>query len=250
NPATLPLLRELLRSRSVSVRAAALRAVARMDPAEAAAAADAMAQDPSEDVRTAVVDALEWTPQALTRFAQLRRDPSMKVRAELARALGRPREATPATKSVHRALEAMLGDSSPVVRAAALASLAASADPDGLRAFLTHWPQAMLETRAALRDEPRSAELRARLVMRLGSSADPAERKAAIVALGALGAAGSAVQIVAALSDPSPAVRIAAIQALAALEDREVRQRIAEMCADPETSVQEAARRSLLQTVG
>ncbi|MBV9947521.1 MAG: HEAT repeat domain-containing protein, partial [Myxococcales bacterium] len=179
NPATLPLLRELLRSRSVSVRAAALRAIARIDAAEAAAAADAMAQDPSEDVRTAVVDALEWTPQALTRFAQLRRDPSVKVRAELARALGRPREATPATKSVHRALEAMLGDASPAVRAAALASLAASPDADGLRAFLTHWPQVTLETRAALRDEPRSVELRARLVMRLGSSSDPAERKAA-----------------------------------------------------------------------
>jgi HEAT repeat protein len=248
NPATLPLLRELLRSRSATVRAAAVRAVATLDIADVAESIDEMAQDPSEDVRVAMVEAVQWTANTLTRWAKLRRDPSARVRAQIATALERTHG--PSARSSHKALEGMLGDGSPVVRAAALGSLAASSDPDGLGAFSRLWPQATLETRLALRREPRARAISELLGARLSSSADPKERKSAVIALGAFGAPGCAAQILPALRDPSPEVRVAAIDTLAAIDDGDTRARIAAMLGDPEADVQEAARRSLLHTGG
>jgi HEAT repeat protein len=249
SPATLPLLRELLRSRFPSVRAAAVQAVLDLDDvAEVAGEMDAMAQDPSEEVRIAVVDAVKWSASALTRWAQLRRDPSVRVRARMATALERSHP--PSAKSSHKALEGMLGDASPVVRAAALASLAASPDPDGLRAFGRLWQKAAPDTRVSLRSEPRALSISEGVAARLSTSADPATRKSAVVALGAFGAPGCAARVLPALRDPSPDVRVAAIHALGSIDDADARARIAEMLADPEATVQEAARRSLLHTVG
>ncbi len=248
SPATLPLLRELLRSRSASVRAAAVRSVAEMDPSWGGDALDEMAQDPNEDVRLAVVDAIQWTATALTRWAQLRRDPSVRVRERVARALEKAQGQT--AKTAHKVLEAMLGDSAASVRAAALGSLAASSDAAGLRAFGRLWPQTALDTRISLRDDPRAGTIAERVAARLSASSDPIERKSAVIALMALAPPGGAALVVPALRDPSPDVRVAAIQALCTLDDPEGRAKIADLLADPEAAVQEAARRSLLQTVG
>lgn len=254
SPATLPLLRQLLLSQSAAVRAEAVLAVADFDPGGEGDGGqelrwlDEMAQDPSEDVRLAVVDAIRWAPTALTRWAQLRRDPSVRVRARVAGALERADGAS--AKSAHKALEGMLGDAAAPVRAAALASLAGSPDPGGLRAFARLWPQAALDTRTSLRDDPRATAVAERVASRLFISPDPSERKGAVVALAAFGAPGCAARVVPALQDPSPEVRVAAIHALRTLDDANARARIADMLADPEAAVQEAARRSLLPTVG
>ena len=248
NPATLPLLRELLRSRSPHLRSASVRALTDLDPAQAAPVVDELAEDPSEEVRIAVVDAVKWTANSLTRLARLRRDPSVRVRVHLARALGEARG--PSARSAHKVLEGMAADASPAVRAAALASLVAQAEPDGLTAFGAQFSQATLDTRMELRNEPRANDIGDRLAAFLSSSADPVRRRNAVVALGAFSTARSATSLLPALRDPTPSVRIAAIQALASVDDAQVKSRIAELCLDPEASVQEAARRSMLRTVG
>jgi HEAT repeat protein len=248
NPATLPLLRELLRSRSADVRAAAVRAMGNLDGLDASLGVEDVVQDPSEEVRIAVVDCVQWSANAMTRLAQLRRDPSVRVRARLAQALERVDRA--GAKSAHKALEGMVTDASPVVRAAALASLAGSPDTDGLRAFGRLWPQSALDTRLALRDETRARSISERAAGHLTASGDAALRRSAVVALGALHAPGFATLVLPALHDPSPDVRISAIQVLAAVDDEGVRDRISEMVSDPEAAVQETARRLLVRTVG
>ena len=83
SPLALPLLRELVRSRASSVRAAAVRALGALPDAEAAAIVDELVQDPSEDVRIAFLDVATWTGDALLRTAPLRRDPAIVVRSRL-----------------------------------------------------------------------------------------------------------------------------------------------------------------------
>ncbi len=248
HPATLPLLRELVRSRSASVRAAAARAISAIDAGEAASVFEEIAQDPSEEVRVAVVDAIAWSSASLARFAFLRRDPSARVRARLAIALGRAQG--PAARSALKVLDGMAGDTSAVVRAAALSSLAGRDDAEGLRAFAEHLSLATIDTRLELRGDARARDIGARLAARLSSSADPAERKDAAVAIGAFGAPGWTECLLPALRDPAPAVRVAAVLALASVDDPRVRARIGEMCSDPDATVQDAARRSMLHTVG
>ncbi len=248
SPRTLPLLQHLLHSSSPLVRTEVVRAIGKIPGPEAVAAMDEMAQDPSEDVRLALVDAVQWSAEALTRMAQLRRDPSVAVRVRVASSLERPSGVN--AKSAHKALEGMLGDASARVRAAVLASLAGSPDPDGLRAFGRLWHKTSLDTRMEFRAEPRASAISDRVAACLGSSSDPVERRAAVAALGAFGAPGYSKHLVPALRDPSPDVRIAAIQALSSVDDADVRARIAELVADPDSTVQAAARRSLIHTVG
>lgn len=215
---------------------------------EAAAAVDELVQDPSEEVRLAVLDVMMLSPDPLLRTAALRRDPSVTVRAHAAAALDRTNPTL--AKQAVKILEGMLDDAAPEVRAAALASLAGSADSEGLRAFGRAWPKTTLETRLKLRVEPRGRVISGRLTIRLTTSADPSERRAAVAALGALKVTGFHVHIVPALRDPSPDVRIAAVQALASVNDESVRARLSEMVSDPDGAVRDAARRSTLRTVG
>jgi HEAT repeat protein len=248
SPAMLPLFSQLVRSRSALVRAETVRALAQLPFPDIAPLIEEKAQDPSEDVRLAVVDAVGSTTDALTRLAMLRRDPSARVRARAATALERLKG--PGARAAHRALEAMLEDSSPVVRAAALASLAGSRDPDGLRVFGDAWASAALDARLELRIEARAAALSDRLAIRLTSSPDPRERRCAVIALGAFAASGFQTQVAPALRDPSPDVRIAAVQALGSVDDPVIAKAIAEMVADPEGAVREAARRTLVRSAG
>ena len=248
NPTTLPLLCELLKSRSVGVRAAAVRAVGKLDSPDAVPAIEGMSQDPNEDVRVAVVESVPWNAQAMARLAQLRRDPSVRVRAGIAGALERVDGG--GARTAHKVLEGMVGDASAPVRAAALASLAGSPDAEGLRAFGRMWPQTALDTRLAFRAEPRARAISSRLGAILSSSADPMSRKCAAVGLGAFHVAGFAAWVLPALRDPTPEVRITGIQVLASVDDEAVRSRISEMLSDPEMAVQETARRLLVHTVG
>ncbi len=247
-PAMLPLFSELVRSRSALVRAETVKAVAQFPFSDVASLILEKAQDPNEDVRLAVVDAVGSTADALTRLGMLRRDPSTRVRARSAMALERTKG--PAARGAHRALEAMLDDTSPVVRAAALASLAGSRDPEGLSVFGNAWTNTAIDARLELRVEPRAVALSDRLAIRLTSSPDPHERRWAVVALGAFATRGFQTHVAPALRDPSPEVRIAAVHALASVDDPAIAKAIAEMVSDPEGEVREAARRTLVRSVG
>ncbi len=246
-PETVPLLRELGRSRAGVVRAAAVHALGRVAAPEAWAAVDAMTQDPHEDVRLAVLDVLASSGDVVLRTATLRRDPSATVRARAAATLERVTGAE--TKAAIRALEGMLEDGSSVVRAAALASLVGSSDAEGALAFGRAWGTTALDTRLDLRADPRAAGISERLAARLTAATDPDERRVAVTALGAFGARGYEAHVLPALRDPSPEVRVAAVHALASLDDEVVRARLREMLADPDAAVRDVARRTMLRTV-
>jgi HEAT repeat protein len=247
-PEMVPLFGELLRSRFVLVRAEAVKAVAQLSFAQVADVLMERAEDPSEEVRISVIEAVGSTPHALTRLAALRRDPSVRVRAAAARAL--ERLSGTSGRAAHRALEAMLGDASPVVRAAALASLAGSREPEGLRSFAEAWGRTSQDTRMELKAEPRAAALSDRIASRLATGLAADERRFAVVALGAFNARGFALHVLPALRDPSALVRIAAIQALAAESDDDVRDAVNALLSDPDADVRDVARRTHLHLVG
>lgn len=248
NPTMLPLFERLLRHGSPLVRVETVRALARLPFTDVVKQIEAATQDPNEDVRLAVVEGAAGIPDALTRLAMLRRDPSVRVRTAAASSLEHLRGAS--SRGAVRALEAMLADASPLVRAAALTSLAGSREPEGLLAFGQAWGRVSLDARLDLRREPRAAAISDRIARRLTSSSDADERRCAITALGAFAAPGCAAWIVPALGDPSAEVRIAAIQALASTDDAQARQAVSNMVSDPDSGVREAARRTVVRSVG
>ncbi len=247
HPDTLPLLAELAKSEAAVVRAATVRALGALPVREAADVVDGMAQDPSEEVRLAVLETIIWSGDSLLRANPLRRDPSVRVRVALATSLDRFEGA--ATKSALSLVVALASDASSLVRASALVTMMASRDEAGLRAFAKAWAEASLDTRFDVRTEPRGPRVEAGLLLRLASETDAEARRAAVTAIGALGAPGFATRLLPSLRDPSPEVRVAVVQALAGMDEPEVRTRLAEMLSDPDTSVREVARRSMLRSV-
>ena len=247
SPVTAPLLAELVRSRSSALRAAAVRAIGALPSPDVSLLAT-MAQDPSEDVRLAVLETMVWTGESLLRANPLRNDPSVRVRAALAASLARFEGA--ATKTALKVVGSLLDDASPTVRATALATLMESDDPSGLQEFMRVWPSTALDVRFELRSEARARAVTDHLATLLTTSTETSLRRAAVTAMGALAASGVEERLAPALQDPSPDVRVAAIQALAALDLPSARARIAQMASDPDVSVREAARRSVVRTVG
>jgi HEAT repeat protein len=247
NPATVPLLRELLRSQAPALRAAAVRAAGAL-PSPEIELLDGMAEDPNEEVRLAVLATIMWTGESLLRASLLRNDPSIEVRAALAASL--ERFAGPAMKAALKVVTSLVEDASPVVRASALATLMASSDSAGLYGFAHAWPSTALDARFALRSEPRRVRITEQLAKRLEATTEASLRRAAVVAMSALGSEGFHERLVPSLRDPSPEVRIAVIQALAVVNDAAMRPQLAEMLSDPDGSVREVARRSILRTVG
>jgi HEAT repeat protein len=246
SPRAAPLLRELSRSRASALRAAAVRALGAL-PSPDLEILSSMAEDPSEDVRLAMLDTMVWTGESLLRTNPLRNDPSIRVRTALAVSLARFEGS--ATKTALKIVGTLLEDASPSVRAAALATLMTS-DLLGLEEFMRVWPKAALDARFELRSEARGAEITRRLSEVLMTSTDANGRRAAVTAMGALGVDGVDELLAPALKDPSPDVRVATIQALASLELPAARARIAQMSSDPDGAVREAARRSVVRTVG
>lgn len=247
SPETAALLSELSRSRSAPLRAAAVRAIGAL-PAPDTNLLIGMAQDPSEEVRLAVLETTTWTGDSLLQANPLRSDPSIRVRTALAVSLGR--FAGSKTKLVLKVIGSLLEDASATVRAAALGSLLANEDTACLLEFMRVWPSTTLDVRFELRNDPRAADLTERLATSLTMNNEVNLRRAAIIAIGALGTASVEERLAPALQDPSADVRIAAIQALAALELPSARARIAQMASDPDLAVREAARRSIVRTVG
>lgn len=244
---TVPLLQEIARSRSASLRAAAVRALGAV-PSPDVAFLEGMAEDPSEDVRLTVLDTMVWSGESLLRANLMRSDPSVRVRTALASSL--ERFEGPATKTALKVVGSLLDDASPTVRAAALATMITSSDPAGLQGFARAWPETALDARFELRAEPRGPAISERLSARLANSAEAGVRRAAVIAMSALGCDGLVDRLLASLSDPSPEVRIAVIQAVAAADEPKARARLAEMLSDPDVSVREVARRSMLRTIG
>ncbi|HSO41035.1 MAG TPA: HEAT repeat domain-containing protein, partial [Labilithrix sp.] len=120
----------------------------------------------------------------------------------------------------------------------------------GLQAFAQAWPTTALDARFALREERRRVSITAQLTTRLASSTEASVRRAAVLAMSALGSEGFHALLLPSLRDPSPEVRIAVIQALAAVDDPALRPQLAETLSDPDGSVREVARRSIMRTVG
>lgn len=247
SPVTAPLLTELSRSRSPAVRAAVVRALGAL-PSPDTALLTTMAEDPSEDVRLAVLETMIWSGGSLLRANPLRSDPSVRVRIALATSLSRFEGV--ATRTALKVVGSLLDDASPTVRAAALATLMESKDPSGLSEFMRVWPATTLDVRFELRAEPRALAITERLATLLTTSTETSLRRAAVTAMGALGTPGIEERLTPALQDPSPEVRIATIQALAALDLPSARTKIAQMASDPDVSVREAARRSVVRPVG
>lgn len=247
SPVTVPLLQEIARSQSAPLRAAAVKALGAV-PAPDLAFIEGMAEDPSEDVRLAVLETMVWSGESLLRANLMRSDPSTRVRAALAASLGRFEG--PATKTALKVVGSLLEDAAPNVRAAALATMMASSDPAGLQAFARAWPETTLDARFELRKEARAVAISERLASRLEHSADASVRRAAVMAMSALGGEALVERLLRSLRDPSPEVRIAVIQAVAAADEPSARARLAEMLTDPDVSVREVARRSMLRTIG
>lgn len=244
---TLPLLVELAKSSAPVVRAATVRALGALPGGDAVPIVDAMAQDPAEEVQLAVLETIVWSGDSLLRANVLRRDPSVRVRVALARSLDRFEG--PAVKVALTLLEGLADDASADVRAAALVSRMASRDPAGLRGFAVAWSDTTLDTRFALRDDPRAGEVAEKLILRLANEPDAEARRAAVVAVAALGPRGFERRLFDALRDPSTEVRVATIQALAGSDEPDVRRRIAELLSDPNERVRDVARRSMLRSV-
>ncbi len=246
---TLPLLQSLARGSVAVVRAAAVRALAALPLPEAARSVDGLLLDPQEDVRIAVLEALMMRGDALVRTASLRRDPALAVRVAAVRAIEEQAvRAGAVLPGTYDALAAMLEDTAPPVRAAALVSLLGLPGDEGLQRFARAFALTALDVRLALREEPRVAAISARLAAGLRTRTEVGLRAATVLALGAMGAPGWAPLVAPALRDPAPAVRIAALQALAQVDDEELRARCAELLRDPDLTVREAARRTRLQT--
>ena len=247
HPSTLPVIRELARSKSGALRAAAVSALGKLPGTDASDAVDQLTQDPNEEVRIAALGAMTWSSEAVLRTAALRRDPSIVVRAAAASALARASAGS--AKSALRALEAMLDDASARVRAAALTSLVLLPTREGLVVFGRAWMTTALDTRLELRDEPRRKEATSMVAITLSSSSDPNERRAAVTAIGAFAIEGFQTHVLGGLRDPAPDVRLATIQALADVDDAGVRTRLQEMLSDPDPAVRDAARRSLVRSI-
>jgi HEAT repeat protein len=245
--ATVPLLQEVARSQSAPLRAAAVRALGAV-PSPDVAFLEGMAEDPSEEVRLSVLETMIWSSDSLLRANLMRSDPSIRVRVALATSLGRFEGS--ATKTALKVIGSFLEDASPEVRAAALVTMMASGDSAGLVAFARAWPEVALDARFVVREEHRGPAVTERLARRLESGGDASVRRAAVVAMGALGCDGLTDRLLPSLRDPSPDVRIAVIQALAVVDEPATRARLAEMLADPDGSVREVARRSTLRTIG
>ncbi len=242
---TFPLLKELLGSREVSVRIAALGAVAKLPFAGASEAIESLIGDPHEGVRLAVLEeCVSPDSSSLMRIAQLRLDSSVRVRTKLALVL----ERIPSAATL-KVLDDLAADAAPQVRASALATFLSLASAEGLGKFLRVWANATLDTRHELRAEPRAPVISDKLAALLAVHADATVRAGAVQAIGALGTPGYAKHVLPSLRDPAPGVRVLAIRTLSALEDADIRRQIAECLKDPDLEVREAARKSALRSV-
>jgi len=115
---------ELLRDRDERVRAAALLAAARLDPAHIGAELYTVVRDRSPTVLAALATALAVIPGELDRLTALARSGDVEIRRNAAAAL-----AARTDKAAREALAGMLGDADPAIQLSALTAV------DGPEAF-------------------------------------------------------------------------------------------------------------------
>jgi HEAT repeat protein len=245
SPESLPLLRELLRSREPEVRAGAVRAIGQVAVAEAGPLMGNMLGDPHELVRIAALETIAFQDPggALVRIASARADPSVTVRVRLAELL--ERFSGPAAL---RVLESLLDDVSSEVCAEALATLLSYAETDALRRFVAAFAKASADTRQRLTSTTRAESVTRKLAVLLTASSEASAREAAVGGIQALCASGHERHLLKGLFDPKPGVRLAAVRALSDVERIEIRRHLSALVHDPDSAVREAARQALQGT--
>jgi HEAT repeat protein len=189
-------------------------------------------------VRVAAVNALRNTTRAdvFDRLARAVGDPSPDVRLALCAALIASRTGEPVPLLAQLAV-----DRDPAVCAAAVVSLLALPDHEGLARVSTLLPSLAVDVRIAVRAG--SAQAVTRLAEVMVTALDPGTRELAVRVLASLDASAHAELISRALDDPDGRVRLAAVQALAELDHERVGDWLARVHDDPVADVRTAARR-------
>ncbi|MEO8846453.1 MAG: HEAT repeat domain-containing protein [Kofleriaceae bacterium] len=226
------------RSTAAAIRIEAIRALAALNVPAAIHAVLGALEDPVVAVRVAAVHALRNTTRAdvFDRLARAVADPSPDVRLELCAALVASRTGEPAPVLAQLAV-----DRDSAVCAAAVSSLLALPDLEGLQRVATLLPSLPVDVRSAVRGS--SAAVVTRLAAVMVSALDPGTRELAVRVLSSLDATAHAELISRALDDPDGRVRLAAVQALAELDYERVGDWLARVHDDPVSDVRTAARR-------
>lgn len=246
DPASLPVLRQLLRSESAEIRAAAVRAVLKSGADEAGQLVATMFDDPHELVRMAALEVTASQGEgAAPRMAASRGDPSAAVRSRLCHLLERYSDAR--AKAL---VESLCDDVSAAVRASALLTLASYADAESLTRFTRICAEASAETLSALRSESRIHAVTRKLSALLVAGGDSALREQAVLAIAALAAEDHEQLLLPMLRDPRANVRLATARALASSEQRETQRRLAALADDPDANVREAAQSVMQRATG
>lgn len=246
------LLGELLKSDSSEVRIAVVEAMARTRSADAETLLDEAVLDTHESVRLAVLQARIAHAQkaedkvsaatSLSRLGRFVKDPSVAVRAELARALA-------SVDDGRTLLGKLAEDLSEDVRAAALASFLAQPHYETLRSFMRLWPVTDPDTRRKVREDARVPQMTRTLGHIIAQHRKASVRLLAVTALAGLEAPGKEPWLVPALTDPDSQVRLAALHGLSSVEHPDVRASVDKLLIDPDERVREYAKRVHLRVI-
>jgi HEAT repeat protein len=226
------------RAPAVAIRVEALRALAALNmPAGMRSLVDAL-EDPAVVVRVAAVHGLRNTTRAevVERLTVAIGDPSPEVRVAICATL-----ATTGSTRVAAMLAQLALDRDATVGVAAVQTLLALPDVEGLSQVATAWPGLAAGVRARVRET--MGDTVTRLATMMGSALEPGHRELAVRVLAMIDATAHAETISCALADPDGRVRLAAVQALAELDHERVGDWLAQLHDDPVADVRIAARR-------
>lgn len=241
---SLGLIRALLRADEPEVRVEAARALAALQIPDAIRAMLDALGDPVELVRVGIVSALQGTTRAdvVERLEQVRFDPSVNVRSQLADTLS-----TLNSSKALDILEGLAADTNPVVAGRSLVGLLSSPDNEGQHKLLRVLPDATPDATRVLRQDCESAVDSLR--EQLSGSLDAGLRELAVNVLAAIDSTRFAADIAEALDDPDAKVRLAAVTHLAELEPERIGDWLKKVLDDPVSEVRDAAKRALFKIV-
>ena len=244
-PSLVPLLKGLLASKEPAVRGGVVRVLVRIPTPEALTLLEEASMDPSEAVRVEVLPAVTSEGGAASAvIARFRLDPSPTVRRHLAERL-----ATLPAGQARELSDALLEDPALEVRAAAMVSLLARAEPDGLKRFVASWASMPPDVQRAARSDRRGAAAVEQLAPLLLSSREARARELTVEALAAYAVGDLDRLLLPALRDPASEVRTAAARALSLSESAATREAVAALADDPDPTVRAAAQGSRLRVV-
>jgi HEAT repeat protein len=240
--ASIPLLVELAKSVTTEIRVAAARALADIETPAALTVLEPMLDDVDAEVRAHAVEGLcrARDVAVLMKLTRVRRDPSVRVRGELAAVLG-----VFARTASARLLDTLAEDPAPEVRARAMVSFICQKEVESLERFETFYARADIETKHAVVADPRAPRLTHELHDLIRARPEVRLRQLAVVAISALAQPHMDASLLPALMDPAPAVRLLALTVLSTINDERVRDRIRELCRDPDEAVRALAAKAL-----